>query len=81
MMANQTNKQEYYKFIQKTSEGEDKLYDPYFTHVAEYMRNIILFGNTIVLILSTLLKSKINQFPKTGMLGGILTGKEYKKYS
>lgn len=77
-MASITNKPEFYTFIQKTIEGSDGPYDLYMKHVIGYMGNILLLGNTIVLLLITLIKSNTNQTPKTGMLGRLLT-QDYKR--
>jgi len=76
-MTNTTSKPEFYTFIQKTVEGSDGPYDLYMEYVTEYMTTILLFGNTIVLLLIILIKDDTNQVPKTGMLGRLLT-QDYK---
>lgn len=70
--------QKYYQFIQKQTDTEDPKYQPYFNHTFEYISNILMIGNSIVLLLITLLKDNHKNLPSHGMLGGIL--KENKDF-
>lgn len=70
--------QDYYQFIQKQTDTEDPKYQPYFTHTFEYIANILMLGNSLVLLLITLLKDNHKKLPSHGMLGGIL--KENKDF-
>lgn len=70
--------QDYYQFIQKQTDTEDPKYQPYFTHTFEYIANILMLGNSLILLLITLLKDNHKKLPLHGMLGGIL--KENKDF-
>jgi hypothetical protein len=70
--------QDYYQFIQKQTDTEDPKYQPYFTHTFEYIANILMLGNSLVLLLITLLKDNHKKLPSHGMLGSIL--KENKDF-
>lgn len=77
-MGTNSKKQEFYEFIQKTSIDDDLLCNSYNINVAEYMRNILLLGDSITFLLVTLIKSSGKKPPKTSMSGSILNKKEYK---
>lgn len=72
-------KQDFYKFIQKTSEESDPRYEPYLQHATGYMANIILLGNTIVLLLITLIIKNKLEPPKYSMLGKLINAHEYEE--
>lgn len=64
--------QDFYQFIQKTSDESDPRYNPYLEHTTSYIANIILLGNTIVLLIITILLKDKQMPPKHSMLGNLV---------
>lgn len=72
-------KREFYDFVQKGASESDPRYEPYFSHTATYMTNMIMLGNTIILLLITLIMNNKLPLPKHGMLGKLIGAKEHKE--
>jgi len=72
------SEQNYYQFIQKQENIDDPRYSSYFQHAMNYSANILWLGNTIILLLITILLNSRQTLPRHSMLGRII--REYRRF-